>query len=77
MTDPRLLQTVSAVLKIDAGSVTPETSQENTPSWDSMAHLQLILHLEEALGTRFRSDEIPRLTSVGLIQEALDRQGAG
>ena len=75
MPDPRLLQTVSAVLKIDAESVRLTTSQENTPTWDSMAHLLLILHIEEALGVRFHSDEIPDLTSVGSIQEALERLG--
>jgi acyl carrier protein len=75
MLNQRLSETISSVLKVSVESITPDTSQQNTAAWDSMAHLQLVLRLEDAFGVRFRSDEIPVLTSVGLIRDALERQG--
>jgi acyl carrier protein len=75
MLNQRLSETISSVLKVSVESITPDTSQQNTAAWDSMAHLQLVLRLEDAFGVRFRSDEIPALTSVGLIRDALERQG--
>lgn len=73
MTDmnQRLLQTVSTILEVDASQVTPDLSQENTPQWDSLAHLRLILELELNLGVRFRSQDIPEMTSVAAIQRVL------
>jgi acyl carrier protein len=67
---------MSRVLKLNPGSITPETSQENTEAWDSLAHLNLILEIEAAFGVRFSSEEIPLLTSVARLQEALERHGA-
>jgi acyl carrier protein len=75
MLNQRLSETISSVLKVSVESITPDTSQQNTAAWDSMAHLQLVLRLEDAFGVRFRTDEIPVLTSVGLIRDALERQG--
>jgi acyl carrier protein len=35
----------------------------------------LILDIEETFGVRFRSDDIPELTSVRALQQALERHG--
>jgi acyl carrier protein len=75
MLDQRLSQAIGEILRIEADTITPETSQQNTASWDSMAHFELILHIEDAFGIRFRSDEISSLTSVESIQQALERLG--
>jgi acyl carrier protein len=49
--------------------------------WDSLKHVSLMIHLEEELGVKFRSDEVVRLTNVGelrsLIHEKLTTQSAG
>lgn len=67
----KLVQTISTILKIEASRVTPELSQENTPQWDSLTHLRLILELEQNLGIRFRSEDIPAMTSVAAIESVL------
>lgn len=62
---------------IEKKSVVAETSSENTAAWDSVGHLNLILDVEETFGVHFSSEEIPLLTSVGRLQEALSaRAGA-
>ena len=75
MLNQQLLKILSVVLKINVESITPDTSTENTASWDSAAHLELILDIEETFGVRFRSDDIPELTSVRALQQALERHG--
>lgn len=66
-----LVETVSSILNIAPTSVTDETSHDNTPSWDSLAHLRLILELEQNLGVRFRSQDIPELMSVASLNKKL------
>lgn len=76
MLDKRLIEAMSRALKLAPDSITPETAHENTEAWDSLAHLNLILEVEETFGVRFSSEEIPLLTSAARLQEALRRHGA-
>lgn len=69
--NPKLIQTISTILNIDTSKITPDLSQENTPQWDSLTHLRLILELEQNLGIRFRSQDIPAMTSVAAIESVL------
>ena len=73
--DPRLVETVSQVLSLDRASITPDTSPRNTAAWDSVAHINLVLELEDVFGVRFASEEIPTLDSVGKLQAAIGRSG--
>ncbi len=68
-----LVKAVSTVLYIKPEAVTLETSQENTPSWDSRAHLRMIIEIEQNLGIRFPSQDIPRFTSVAALNEAIKK----
>ncbi|MGA3264648.1 MAG: acyl carrier protein [Terracidiphilus sp.] len=70
-----MVEAVSTILKIKPEAVSLETSQENTPSWDSLAHLRLILEIEYNLGIRFSSQDIPQLTSVAALNEAISKLG--
>jgi acyl carrier protein len=70
-----LVESVSSILNIESEAVTLDTSQENTPSWDSLAHLRLILEIEQNLGIRFQSQDIPKLTSVANLSKALSDFG--
>jgi len=68
-----LVESVSSILNIESEAVTLDTSQENTPSWDSLAHLRLILEIEQNLGIRFQSQDITRLTSVAVLNGAISK----
>jgi acyl carrier protein len=74
MVDDRLVKVVGQVLGIAPGTITTETGADNTPAWDSVGHLNLVLEIESVFGVRFSSQDIPLLTSVGRIQEVLSRQ---
>ena len=73
MVDERLAEALARVLRIDRARIMPETSAQTTPSWDSVAHLSLILELEDVFDVRFPSEEIPLLNSAARLQEAISR----
>ena len=76
MLDERLRESLSRVFQIDPAAITPETCQANTPTWDSIAHLNLVFEIEDTFGVRLSSEEIPKATSVAVLQEILDRHQA-
>jgi acyl carrier protein len=59
---------------LDVDSISDSDSVETIQSWDSVRHLNLILAIEERFGFTFEADEIPELTSVRAISEAVDRK---
>jgi acyl carrier protein len=71
MLDKRLIDSLSRTFKIDPAGITLETSQANTPAWDSFAHLKLVFEIEDVFDVRLSSQEIPQVTSVARLQEIL------
>lgn len=59
-------------VKIDSN-----TSRDNTPEWDSLAHLNLIIELEEEFGIEFNREEIPLLDNVDKILKKISKKGGG
>ena len=52
-----------------------DVSMENQELWDSMKHIEIITTLEEELGISFNIEDIPKLTSMGKIIEAIKNLG--
>jgi len=52
----------------------PTTKMGEIDSWDSFAHITLMLAIESEFGIEFDSDEIGTLLSVGDISAALNRR---
>ena len=72
----KLLQILADTLGVNIGTLNEETSMENTAAWDSVAHLNLVLSLEQAFGQRFSPDEFMQMQSVAAIRQALAAHGA-
>jgi acyl carrier protein len=53
-------------------SVGLDTSPSDIADWDSVAQVKLVLAIEEAFGTRFTTDEVTSLHSVGDFVAALN-----
>ncbi len=53
----------------------PELTAGAFPEWDSFAHFNLFLLLEETFGVRFSVEEMSELKSVRQIREALKEKG--
>lgn len=71
----KLLQILADTLGADPSTLNDETSMENTPAWDSVAHLNLVLSLEQAFGQKFTPEEFMQMQSVVAIQRALSAHG--
>ena len=69
-------QTIAEVFLLEGSEVTAESTPETIPAWDSMGHLNLILALEQKFGVSFDPDQIPKLTTVAAIAEAVSAQKA-
>jgi acyl carrier protein len=69
-------QTVAEVFLVDAQHVSAESSPESIPEWDSICHMNLILTLEQKFEVKFDPDQIPLLTSVQAIAEAVTAEKA-
>lgn len=65
-----VLVVLAAVLKRpfhDGADIT----RQNTPSWDSLKHIEVMFALEDELGTEFSEEELAKLDSVTKIVDAV------
>lgn len=56
------------------GPVTRSTSAADIPQWDSLAHVQLIVMVEQATGVRFTTTEIQDFLTLGDMVDAVERK---
>ncbi len=60
-----LKELVSKALRLPAGAPVPDTlTMAETRSWDSLAHLELVLSIEERYRVNLSADEIVTMTSI-------------
>jgi acyl carrier protein len=75
MNEKQLLPILADTLGVEVSALSQDTSTENTPAWDSVAHLNLVLSLEQAFGQRFTPEEFMQMQSVMAIQRVLAAHG--
>ncbi|MEA2670486.1 MAG: hypothetical protein QOG45_706 [Chloroflexota bacterium] len=65
---------IAESLDLDEDQLPDEPSQDTVAGWSSLAHLVLVLNLEERFGVSFSMDEMVALTSARRILEVLSRR---
>ena len=65
------------VLRDNALEVTPRTTPDDVPGWDSMNHIALVVEAECRFGIAFEPDEIDTFHSVGDLIAAILAKQAG
>ncbi|NIP27554.1 MAG: hypothetical protein GWO38_28030, partial [Phycisphaerae bacterium] len=63
------------IMQID--EVRPDQCMENTPSWDSVNHLQLVMTLEQKFGVTFGAAQIAEITSLDSIIREVSKLRSG
>lgn len=58
-------------LRIDLSRIGDETAMRDLPQWDSLAHMELIVLVEEHLRATLSMDEIMEMTSVSGLARVL------
>lgn len=67
---------VSRVFGVDRRRLTDATSNRTLAEWDSLAHMNLVLELEETYNVSLSPDEALQMTDIASIKRVLDRRGA-
>ncbi|MBS4096589.1 MAG: acyl carrier protein [Sulfuricella sp.] len=66
----------SEVFVLPESSIVDSLALSDIPTWDSLAHMMLIVRLEETYQIQFSGDEIADIKSVGDVRSALLAHGA-
>lgn len=71
----KMTEIVAKVLKVDASSITLESNAQNTPRWDSLRHIELVLAVESQFGVQFSIPEIVGMQKLGDIVDLVAQKG--
>ncbi len=71
----RLIELFSEGLNVPEETLSDDSSPENTPSWDSLAAMNMVTLIEDAFDTRLKTKDIMRMRSIGLAREVLAEKG--
>jgi acyl carrier protein len=72
----RLHRVIAEVLGVSVETLTDEANPSTIESWDSLAHLNLILALAAEFDMQLSPDEAAEMLSVGEIRKILLERGA-
>jgi len=67
---------IANVLAVDPKTLTPETKLNAFDRWNSLAHIEIIVAIEEEFQIQLNQDEIVEMTSIAAIAEVLARHTA-
>ncbi len=70
----RLTKIISQVLGDDAIVLTPTTSAEDVPGWDSFNHINIIVGAEAEFGVKFNASELEQLKNVGDFAALIEKR---
>lgn len=75
MTDQDILQAIAECVSAETGNATtpilPETVASDVVGWDSIAHVGVIIAIEEKFEVEFTEEEISGLANVGAIMKCV------
>ena len=72
----RVARVFSEVLGVAADQITDDTSPDNTPQWDSMAAMNLVVAIEDEFEVRLSTAEIVSMRNVAIVKKVLATKGA-
>jgi acyl carrier protein len=71
----KIQNVIASTLKVTPDKITRETSDKDLVAWDSLAHVNLMMGLEETFDLFLEVEDFTQLTSVLAILEYLRGQG--
>ncbi len=63
----KIKNVMSSVFDVNVNEILEDTSPDSLDNWDSMAHMNLIVGLEEEFNILFNEDEITEMLNFKLI----------
>lgn len=71
----RVAKVFSEVLGLPPNLITDTTSPDNTPQWDSMAAMNLVVAIEDEFDVRLSTAEIVSMRNVAIVKKVLTSKG--
>ena len=71
----KLQNVIASTLKVAPDKITRETSDKDLVAWDSLAHVNLMMGLEQTFDLFLEVEDFTQLTSVPAILKYLREQG--
>jgi len=75
MVELRVRQTIADVLGVPVEQITAASSRTNTPEWDSLEHIEVIMAIESEFDQRFSVEQIEKFHSCSDIVETMQARG--
>lgn len=69
----RIVAVVSRVFGLDPETVARGVGPDSVSKWDSAKHVELVVALEDEFGCMFEAEEVPELTALERMEEAVRR----
>lgn len=71
-----LYEIIAGILKIDPATLNEESNALNTPNWNSLQHIEIMLAVENAFGIRFSMPEMVSMQNIGDMQKLVSAKSA-
>lgn len=72
----KLEKIVAQVLAVEETGLSSMSNATNTPNWDSLRHVEVLMAVETAFGVRFSMPEITSMQNLGDMRAILVQKGA-
>ena len=72
----KIARILADTLGIPAAEIDATTTMETQPAWDSVAHLNFVMSIEQEFGVSFEPEEMMALGSLPSVEAALAAKGA-
>lgn len=65
---------IASALNLDPAGISPKTALGIAPQWDSLAHMRIILALEEEIKRQLTPEEIISITTFNDVKKVLQNR---
>jgi acyl carrier protein len=70
----KLVKLFSEILKVPESNILDDTSPENTPQWDSLNSMKLVVAIEETYEIRLTTKEIMKMNTFAIVKNVLKQK---
>ena len=70
----KLREILASAIDIDSDELTDVSSPDNTPEWDSFAHMTMVAAIEEEFKITLTLDEVKSMLTLLKIQEVISKK---
>ena len=70
----KLRDILAEAIELELDELTDESSPDNTPEWDSFAHMNMVAEVEKAYNIKLTLEEVIEMQSLSKIAEVVSRK---